>query len=359
MTNEEVIEILNVWGPEAIERGLITEQEVYDALGSESDKGSYKYRSGFSDVGGPGDIPDDFPQQDGGITEIIIGAGKEEASNQVKNVLDSIDRTGYLTSQMEAKDIKNLGEKLVEGDIDGFTSKIYDEIYEAQNFAPTVVLNEISKGLGVDILNNPVSTAIATGNMGNAVIQKVAENTDLLSGMDFGDNLLADTAEKGLDFANYIVQPTATLSSGIMTDANKMQQDLKNVLFNNPWAAKFGQIAGLPFDTLYNIDYSDIPFITRKKKDPVIEPPVVIPPEVVNNVVTGGTGGGGWTPPPATTNEAEVDYGGTGGGTGGSYGGGEDFGSPFAPTPPPPRGPDLTNRADGGLVSVSRYLKGR
>ena len=38
----EVIEILNVWGPEAIEKGLITEQEVYRALGSSSDKGSYK-----------------------------------------------------------------------------------------------------------------------------------------------------------------------------------------------------------------------------------------------------------------------------------------------------------------------------
>ena len=111
MTNEEVIEILNVWGPEAIEKGLITEQEVYDALGSESDKGSYKYESGFSDVSGPSDIPDDFPKDEGGIPEILIGAGKEEASNQVKNVLDSIDKTGYITNQMSAEDIKNLGEK--------------------------------------------------------------------------------------------------------------------------------------------------------------------------------------------------------------------------------------------------------
>ena len=305
-------------------------------------------QSGFSDISGPSDIPDDFPQDEGGITKIIIGAGKEEASSQVKNVLDSIDKTGYITSQMSAEDIKNLGEKLINRDVDGFTSKIYDEIDEAQSFAPKIVLNEISKGLGVDLIHNPVSAAIATGNMGNAVIQKVAENTDLLSGMDFGDNLLANTAEKGLDFTNYLVQPAATLSSGIMTDANKMQKNFKNLLFNNPWAAKFGHIAGLPFDSLYNIDYSDIPFITRKKKDPVIEPPVVIPPEVVSNVVTGGTGGDGWTPP-ATTNEAEVDYGGTGGGTGGSYGGGEDFGSPFAPSPPP-RGPNLTNRADGGII---------
>jgi len=43
LTNQEVIKILNVWGPEAIEKGLITEQEVYRALGSSSDKGAYKY----------------------------------------------------------------------------------------------------------------------------------------------------------------------------------------------------------------------------------------------------------------------------------------------------------------------------
>jgi len=313
-------------------------------------------QSGFN-VGGPGEIPDDFPQG-GGIPEILIGAGKKEVSIQAKDVLNSIDSTGYLTSQMSAEDIQNLGEKLVKGDVDGFTSKIYSEIDQAQSFAPTVVLNEISKGLGIDILNNPVSTAIATGNMADAVLQKVAANTDLLSGIDFGDNFAANTAEKGLDFANYLVQPTATLSSGIMTDANQMKQDFKNVLFNNPWAAKFGQIAGLPFDTLYNIDYSGIPFINRKKKDPVIEPPVVIPPEVVSNVVTGGTGGGGWTPP-ATTNEAEVDYGGNGGGTGGSYGGGEDFGSPFQPKRPPTPPRPHHSFAQGGLATIPRYLKGR
>ena len=32
LTNQEVIEILNKWGPEAIEKGLITEKEVYKAF---------------------------------------------------------------------------------------------------------------------------------------------------------------------------------------------------------------------------------------------------------------------------------------------------------------------------------------
>ena len=88
--------------------------------------------------------------------------------------------------------------------------------------------------------------------------------------------------------------------------------------------------------------------INRKRDEP--DPPVVIQQPTPDPTPV-------FTPPPATSNEAEVDYGGSGGGSGGSYGGGEDFGSPFAPTPP--RGPNLTNRANGGLVSVSRYLKGR
>ena len=68
-----------------------------------------------------------------------------------------------------------------------------------------------------------------------------------------------------------------------------------------------------------------------------------------------------FTPPPATSNEAEVAYGGQqvdpGGGSGGSYGGGEDFRPPSRPSRP--SGPDLRFRANGGLVAVSRYLKGR
>ena len=90
--------------------------------------------------------------------------------------------------------------------------------------------------------------------------------------------------------------------------------------------------------------------INRERDEP--DPPVVIQQPTPDPTPI-------FTPPPASSNEAEVDYGGSGGGSGGSYGGGEDFGSPFASPSSPPRGPNLTNRANGGLVSVSRYLKGR
>ena len=108
---------------------------------------------------------------------------------------------------------------------------------------------------------------------------------------------------------------------------------------------------GMGYNALYMKPMAALnPF--RKKEEP--DPPVIIQQPVVNPTPDPTPI---FTPPPATSNEAEVDYGGSGGGSGGSYGGGEDFGSPFAPTPF--RCPDLTNRANGCLVSVSRYLKGR
>ena len=106
----------------------------------------------------------------------------------------------------------------------------------------------------------------------------------------------------------------------------------------------FGNQLGTVYDTGLNL------FGINRERDEEPPPPVIIQQPTPDPTPI-------FTPPPATSNEAEVDYGGSGGGSGGSYGGGEDFGSPFAPTPF--RGPDLTNRANGGLVSVSRYLKGR
>jgi len=137
-------------------------------------------------------------------------------------------------------------------------------------------------------------------------------------------------------------------------------------LANNPYTGPIVRDIGALGATMGHDTLSMLPFIgdplatvydkglnllgINRQKEP--DPPVVIPPEVVSDVVTGGTVGGGWTPP-ATTNEAEVAYGGQqvdpGGGGSGSYGGGEDFGSPFAPSPPP-RGPNLTNRAEGGII---------
>ncbi len=134
--------------------------------------------------------------------------------------------------------------------------------------------------------------------------------------------------------------------TGISGDYNKL---IQNLLSTKP-VQTASNVIQYPFDILYNLPgITDLnPF--RKKEEPdtpvIIQQPVVTPTPV-------------FTPPPATSNEAEVDYGGSGGGSGGSYGGGEDFGSPFASPSSPPRGPDLTNRANGGLVSVSRYLKGR
>jgi len=106
----------------------------------------------------------------------------------------------------------------------------------------------------------------------------------------------------------------------------------------------FGNQLGTMYDTGLNL------FGINRERDEEPPPPVVIQQPTPNPTPI-------FTPPPATSNEAEVDYGGSGGGSGGSYGGGEDFRPPSRPSRP--SGPDLRFRANGGLVAVSRYLKGR
>ena len=46
-------------------------------------------------------IQSSFQQEDqgGGITDIVIEAGKTEAAIKAKEVIDSIDQTGFLSSQ--------------------------------------------------------------------------------------------------------------------------------------------------------------------------------------------------------------------------------------------------------------------
>jgi len=45
LTKKEVIEIINIYGtPEALSKKLLTEKDIYKALGSKLDRGSYKYR---------------------------------------------------------------------------------------------------------------------------------------------------------------------------------------------------------------------------------------------------------------------------------------------------------------------------
>ena len=294
-------------------------------------------------------IQSSFQQEDqgGGITDIVIEAGKTEAAMKAKEVIDSIDQTGFLSSQIDPMDLRNIAEALAAGDTEQLSSIFYNEVDQLQQSAPAAVVSAL--GLG----SNPLGNAIAAGNLANNAVQKFATLSDVAAGIDIpGDNIFSSGIEGALNFANRPVQFGAEKFgegiTGISGDYNNL---IQNILSTKP-VQTASDVIQYPFDILYNFPgITDLnPF--RKKDEP--DPPVVIQQPIVNPRPDSTPI---FTPPPATSNEAEVDYGGSGGGSGGSYGGGEDFGSPFAPSPP--RGPDLTNRANGGLVSVSRYLKGR
>jgi hypothetical protein len=315
-------------------------------------------------------IDDLFQQEDqgGGITDIVIEKGKTEAAMKAKEVIDSI--SPFLSSQIDPTDLRNIGEALAAGDTEKLAGIFYNEVDQLQQNAPAAVVSAL--GLG----SNPLGNAIAAGELANNAVQKFAETSDKIAGINIpGDNIFSSGIEGALDFANKPIQVGANMFgtgiTGISGDYNKL---IQNLLSTKPIQTA-SNVIQYPFDMLYNLPgITDLnPF--RKKEEP--DPPVVIqqptpdPTPVFTPV---------FTPPPATSNEAEVAYGGQqvdpgggGGGSGGSYGGGEDFGSPFAPSPspspsppPPPTVPNsgmtyenVINRANGGLVSVSRYLKGR
>ena len=312
-------------------------------------------------------IDDLFQQEDqgGGITDIAIEAGKDQASIKAKEIIDSFDPTGFLSKQIKAFDLRNLGEALAEGDTESARDIFYNEVSQLQDTAPLAVLSSLG------ITNNPLGNVIAAGNLANNAIQKFAMGSEIISGMDIpGDNIFSSGIEKGLDFINKPVQAGANIfGTGITQATGDYQNMMNNVLFNTPYYKFMANQVAKPFDLLYNIG---LPSFFNKDKKP--DPPVQLTNEQINQIVKDEENLNPppvFTPPPATTNEAEVAYGGQqvdpgGGMGGGSYGGGEDFGSPFKPPSGPPSGPpggmsyqSFINRANGGLVSISRYLKGR
>ena len=87
-------------------------------------------------------IDDLFQQEDqgGGITDIVIDAGKTEAAIKAKEVIDSIDQTGFLSSQLDPRDLKNLGQALADGDTESARDIFYNEVSQLQDVAPVAVL---------------------------------------------------------------------------------------------------------------------------------------------------------------------------------------------------------------------------
>ena len=217
----------------------------------------------------------------------------------------------------------------------------------------TNVPNEVKAQLAGELIAQAgmLTTPVGQLNALNATLQTGGDF--IQEGLDFagskldpdsmGANILGTTSD--------IIEGGQGIFGGMTGDANRV---VGNLVINPA-----NQIVGFAgrniIDPFANRINPLLNFLNRRQITPVFKPKPPPPQSFIDRQEEEPRPV--FTPPPATSNEAEVDYGGSGGGSGGSYGGGEDFGSPFKPSRP--SRPDLTNRANGGLVSVSRYLKGR
>ena len=311
--------------------------------------------------------------QGGGIGEIVIDAGKTEAAIKAKEVIDEIDKTGFLTSQLTSQDLKNLGQALADGDTDTATSIFYNEVSQLQDNAPSAVLSALG------VLDNPLGNFVTSANLANSAVQKFADLSGMVSGVDIpGDNILSSGIEGALDFVDKPIQIGADLFgqgvTGLSSDYNKLLQNLYNL---QP-VQTASNVIKYPFDILYNIDLPGITSLNPfKKKDK----PVQLTNDQINQIVQDEED---LTKPPVVINQPspQQDFpivnqgGGQGGNQGGNQGGGGTIiigGQPGGqPTTNPVQEADRIRNImrerekganigfnAGGLATIPRYLKGR
>jgi hypothetical protein len=314
-------------------------------------------------------IDDLFQQEDrgGGITDIVIDAGKTEAAIKAKQVIDSIDQTGFLSSQLNPQDLKNLGQALADGDTESARDIFYNEVSQLQDTAPLAVLSSLG------ITNNPLGNAIAAGNLANNAVQKFAMTSDMIAGIDIpGDNIFSTGVEGALDLINKPIQAGANVfGTGITGVTGDYGNMMNNILFNTPYYKFMADTAAKPFDLLYNIGLPS--FFDRDKKT---DPPAQLTNDQINQIIQDEED---LTKPPVVINQPSPQQNfpiiNQGGGQGGNQGGGGNvvIGSSF--TPPSTNVQQETSRIrdildrraqgssqgfnSGGLATISRYLKGR
>lgn len=290
-----------------------------------------------------------------GTGEGIIDILKQKAYEQVTNFMN--ENNIPVTSDDTKKIVED---GILQGDIRVILDVANEKRKDLPGSAKTQIANELISQAAM------LTTPVGQLNAINAVIQGGGETAQV--GLDLGQRgveYLGDKVEDSkFDFLNI---PSTALDltgsglglidtgiEGIKSGSGAITRganDLTSAVVYRPVNQLTNFFGQKVIDPLANkID----PFFNRFNQiRPVFKPKPPVPQSFIDRqeeprpVFT----------PPATSNEAEVDYGGSGGGSGGSYGGGEDFRPPSRPSRP--SGPDLRFRANGGLVAVSRYLKGR
>jgi hypothetical protein len=240
--------------------------------------------------------------------------------------------------------------RIVKDGVVGGDSRV---VLDIVNEKLTNVPNEVKAQLAGELIAQAGMLTTPVGQL-NALNATLQTGGDLVqSGLDFAGSRL-DPDGIGADIlgtTSNIIEGGQGIFGGMTGDANRI---VDNVIINPA-----NQIVGFAgrnvIDPLADRLDPLLNLFGRRQIRPVLKPKPEPPQSFIDRQEEESRPV--FTPPPATSNEAEVDYGGSGGGSGGSYGGGEDFRPPSRPSRP--SGPDLRFRANGGLVAVSRYLKGR
>ena len=253
-------------------------------------------------------------------------------------------------------------------------------------------LAEMAQRAGIDITAQEAGdlrkTALAGGNVGEVAID-IASNMAERKRDNIINSGLASVVPELLSPLSGVNQAVGVINTAdyLTNLAADFAQDVPVAGPLTAEAADFtGDLSQLTFDVT-NPLYQGIGFLQNKIIDPITgrirnvvdprrlfnffrrdddidpiranRPVVVVDPNAVSQTFTTG---GGSTPPPVVVTDTQKPYESGVGQQTGQTGGPAGMG--FAP-PPPPRptsgmtSQDVINRAEGGLATIPRYLKGR
>tara|TARA_R110002167_G_scaffold13346_2_gene55748 strand:+ start:3277 stop:4191 length:915 start_codon:yes stop_codon:yes gene_type:complete len=298
------------------------------------------------------DLNTDLLPDSEGIKDIIITKGKDIADTKVLDTIRSLDKTGQLANIITKDDISEIREGVMTGDMQRIKDTLQFNYDKLEALSPAIVANALGYS------GDPIGQGLAVGNFANEIGQILASGSEMAAKSDFGDNIFANTLERGIGAINVPIQiGTDVFDRGITAATNQYN----NVM--NPVLDQFGRVVRFPFQygrNFFRNQFMDEPIrpVFKPKPDP---DPVQLTNDQINQIVEDEVNLNPPTPvfspqdrniqparapaqPAFSPQDMNIQPYSPPSYVGG--GGGMDY-------------RNVVNRANGGLVAVSRYLKGR
>ena len=303
------------------------------------------------------DLNTDFLPDSEGIFEKGKEIVLDKGDSKIEQLIRSLDPTnGLLTSAMSKGDITAAREAVMAGDTEGLTNVLKFNFDKLEANAPGIAQSALG-------FSDPLGQATSVLNLANNIMQTGSMALDMATQSDFGDNMFANTLEKGLDVVNPFVQRGAGIFNTGVTDFTQDANTLTKPIYN-----RFGQLVKTPFDFFRNTFQPQPKIRFKPKPDP---DPVQLTNDQINQIIQDEEN---LTNPPVVINQPrpQQDFPIINQGGGGSQGGG---GTVVGFAPPSTNVQQETQRISnimdrrrrgssqgfnsGGLATISRYLKGR